>query len=350
VGGGHSSGSGRGFDRELTLAGRRVGEGAPVFVIAEAGVAHFGSLEKARALVDLARRAGADVVKFQVFRTEDLVSSAAPDWQRRLRSRELPPSAFREIRDYCVSMGIPFCATAHDEASLDVLDELGVPFYKIGSGEVANWRFIETIARRGKPVVLSTGMYSLDDVTRAVEVVGAAGNRALALLHCVTRYPTRPEEVNLRAMQTLRDRFDVVVGYSDHTQGTHLPLAAVALGARIIEKHITLDYDVPDAQDWKVSCGPADLPDFLRQVREVEAALGTGIKAPAAAEAQSLEWARKSLVAAIDIEEGTAITEAMLRAKRPGTGISPAELPRVVGRTAVERIPRDSLVRWEQIR
>ena len=136
------------FDRELTLAGRKVGEGNRVFVIAEAGVAHFGSLEKARGLVDLAARAGADVVKFQVFRADDLVASAAPEWQSRLRRRELPPEAFREIRDYCVAVGIPFCATAHDEGSLDVLDELGVPFYKIGSGEVSNWRFIENIARQ----------------------------------------------------------------------------------------------------------------------------------------------------------------------------------------------------------
>jgi N-acetylneuraminate synthase/N,N'-diacetyllegionaminate synthase len=338
------------FDRELTLAGRKVGDAGRVFVIAEAGVAHFGSLEKARGLVDLAVRAGADVVKFQVFRADDLVASAAPDWQSRLRRRELPPEAFREIRDYCVSAGIPFCATAHDEGSLDVLDELGVPFYKIGSGEVSNWKFVENVARRGKPVVLSTGMYTLDDVARAVDTVAAAGNPALALLHCVTRYPTNPSEANLLAMNTLRDRVGVVVGYSDHTTGFHVPLAAVALGARIVEKHITLDYDVPDAQDWKVSCGPADFPDFVRQMREIEAALGTGIKAPVASEAESLAWARKSLVAAVDIEEGARITDAMLRAKRPGTGISPADSDKVVGRTARERIAQDTLVRWDQIR
>lgn len=336
------------FSTRFAAAGRPVGQGAPVFVIAEAGVAHFGSLDKALRLVDLAADAGADAVKFQVFRAKDLVSSEAADWQRRLASRELPREAFADIRDYCAERGIPFFATAHDPGSLDWLDKLEVPFYKVGSGEVRNWPFLAEIARRGKPVFLSTGLYTQDDVARALEVFARAGNPDLAVLHCVTSYPTPPAEVNLRAMDAIR-ALGVITGYSDHTRGFHLPLAAAALGARVLEKHISLDFDVPDAQDWKVSCGPHDLKDFVDQVREVEAALGDGVKAPRPSEAAALEWARKSLVAARPIAAGAVIGPGDLAAKRPGTGIPPSELDTVLGRAAARDIPEDTVIQPEML-
>lgn len=336
------------FSSELALAGKPVGEGRPVFVIAEAGVAHFGSLEKAFRLVDLARSAGADAVKFQIFRTDELVSAASPEWRDRLRSRELPPSAFREIRAYCDEKGIPFCATAHDEPSLDALDSIGVPFYKIGSGELRNWRFVGRIARRGKPVVLSTGMYALDDVAAAVRVFEEAGNADLVLLHCVTLYPTPAAEVNLRAMEALRD-FGAIVGYSDHTAGFHVPLAAVARGARVLEKHITLDFDVPNAQDWKVSCGPHDFGEMLRQLREVESSLGAAVKAPRAGEAASVAWAAKSLVATRRLSRGETVVEDALAARRPGTGIPPSRLREVVGRRLATDVPDGALLAWDML-
>jgi N-acetylneuraminate synthase/N,N'-diacetyllegionaminate synthase len=341
---------GHSFNEEIRIGERVVGKGHPIFIIAEAGVAHFGSLNKARKLVDLAASAGADAVKFQVFQTAALVSSACPEWRRRLASRELPLEAIRDIRDYCIDRGIPFFATAHDLESLDWLDELGVCFYKVGSGEVRNWSYLEEIARRGKPVFLSTGMYTLDDVARALGIFAEAGNADLVVLHCVTSYPTPVVEVNLRAMDTIREVFRVITGYSDHTQGFHVPLAAAARGAKVLEKHISLDFNVPDAQDWKVSCGPHDFKTFVDQVREVEASLGSGIKVPSPAEKASLVWARKSLVAARRIPAGTIITLDDLTCKRPGTGIAPSEMNVVLGRTAEQDIPEDTLIQPEMLR
>jgi len=321
-----------------------------VFIIAEAGVAHFGSLEKAFRLVDLAVNAGADAVKFQIFKTDDLVSSGSPDWRRRLNSRQLSQDSFLEIRDYCIENGITFFATAHDQGSLSFLHELDVPFYKIGSGEVRNWPYLEEIARIGKPVFLSTGMYTMEDVAQALDIFAGAGNPDLAVLHCVTSYPTPPAQVNLRAMDTIRKTFGVIIGYSDHTQGFHVPLAAVARGAKVIEKHISLDFNVPDAQDWKVSCGPDDLKLFIQQLREVEAALGSGVKGPSPAENAALQWARKSLVAARHIPAGTIIGAADVTCKRPGTGIAPSDLHTVLGRKAVRDIPEDTVIEPEMLK
>jgi len=337
------------WNKMFYIGERPVGEGCPCFIIAEAGVAHFGSSDKALALVDLAVDAKADAVKFQTFRTDELISGSSGEWKDRLRPRELPPEAFADIRDYCRDKGIMFMSTAHDEPSLDAVDALGVPAFKIGSGELSNWDFTKNTASRGRPVILSTGMYTLNDVGRALDAVAETGNRDLAVLHCVTSYPTPPSQVNLRAMLTIRDTFGVVAGYSDHTAGFHLPLAAAALGAKVIEKHITLDFDIPNAQDWKVSCGPDDLRLFVSQVRDIEAGLGTGIKTPGEAEAESVAWARKSLVAARDLSPGEVLTPQMLKAKRPGTGISPEDMDKVLGRKVKSEIKKDTLITWEHL-
>lgn len=337
------------FAAQFEIAGRTVGNGAPCYVIAEAGVAHFGSLEKAFRLVDLAADAGADAVKFQIFSVEAMISNEAPQWRTRMQSRHLPSEAFFKIRDHCRERRITFFATAHDEPSLAVLDQLDVPVYKIGSGEVGNWPFLAAIARRGKPVILSTGMYTIADVRAALNIFAEVKCKDLAVLHCVTRYPTLPGEANLRAMDTIREQFGVTTGLSDHTAGFHIPLAAVARGATVLEKHITLDFDVPDAQDWRVSCGPETLAPMIRQIRDIEAALGTGEKVPAVAESESLAWARKSLVAAVNIAAGETVTAEKLVAKRPGTGLPPADLPRVAGRRAKVDIAADTLIRLDQL-
>ena len=337
------------FAQSFRFADREVGEGAPCLIIAEAGVAHFGDLDKALRLVDMAADAGADAVKFQLFQVDTLIASSCREWRDRLGSRRLEPEQFRVVRERCVERGIPFFATAHDEPSLDALDVLDVPAYKIGSGEVRNWDFIHQVASRGKPVILSTGMYRMDDVERAVEAVAQADNPDLALLHCVTIYPTSPEEVNLRAMDTLAERFGVVAGYSDHTQGIHFPLAAVARGAKILEKHISLDFDVLNAQDWKVSCDMASLASLVDLARQIEVGLGHGRKEPGLNEARSLEWARKSLVAARAIPAGTCIAPDMLAVKRPGTGIPPDNRERVVGRVAVLGIEPDTIITWDML-
>jgi N-acetylneuraminate synthase/N,N'-diacetyllegionaminate synthase len=334
------------FSRQITIADRIIGEGRPVFIIAEAGVAHFGSLDKAKALVDLAVKAGADAVKFQIFDTHALISQAAPDWIARLKSRELPYEAFEEIAAYCRAQGIIFLATAHDAPSLAFLRTLNVPAYKIGSGEVANWAYIAETAALGRPVILSTGMYRFEDIGQALKQFRAQRNPHLAVLHCVTQYPTPSEAVNLRAIQTIADTFGVISGYSDHTAGFHFALAAVALGAKIVEKHIGLDFNVPNAQDWKVACGPETLKPMIDQIRAIEAGLGSGRKEANAGEQDSLKWARKSLVAARSIQAGEYLAPEMLAIKRPGTGLAPDKLDQILGRRVKRAIKKDQLIEW----
>jgi N-acetylneuraminate synthase/N,N'-diacetyllegionaminate synthase len=337
------------FHAQFEIEGKPVGEGAPVYVIAEAGVAHFGNEEKAYRLVDLAVDAKADAVKFQVFNVENLISEELKDWKERLGSRQLPLEAFRRIKDYCKQKNITFFATAHDEPSLDFLTELDVPVYKVGSGEVGNWPFLQRIARLNKPMIFSTGMYSHNQIKEALDAIAQTGAKDIALLHCVTRYPTPPEDAALGMLGYLQNNCDAIIGYSDHTKGFHIPLAAVALGARIIEKHITLDYDVPNAQDWKVSCGPTDLARFIAELRDVEAALGLKHEEPQGAEAESLIWASKSLVATKPLAAGSVLKAEDVMAKRPGTGISPAEMHKIIGRTLKEDRPQDSVLKWEHI-
>lgn len=322
-----------GFPSHFEIAGRRIGPGEPCYVIAEGGVNHFGDMEKAYQLIDLAASAGADVYKTQHYRTERLVGPSAPEWRERLRSKELPDECIALMQERCRSRGIPFLCTGHDDIALDFLDKvLDVPAFKIGSGEVENWPFLADIARRGKPVILSTGMYELAQIREAISVMADNGCPALGILHCITSYPAPHATINLRVMNQIREFFPGPVGYSDHTEGTAIPLAAVALGADIIEKHITIDRDVPNAQDWKVSCDPSNLAAFVADIRAIEQALGGGPKMLGEKERAAILWARKSLTAAVDIPAGTRITAEMLIAQRPGTGMPPSRLREVLGR------------------
>jgi|LauGreDrversion4_2_1035121.scaffolds.fasta_scaffold288206_2 N,N'-diacetyllegionaminate synthase len=338
------------FNKSFSVDGRVVGEGAPVYIIAEAGVAHFGSEEKALRLVDLAVDAGADAVKFQVFDVNAMIADESPEWKQRLGPRQLPYAAFKRIQAYCKDKGISFFATAHDEPSLEYLASLEVPLYKIGSGEVGNWPYLAKVASLGKPVVFSTGMYLQAQVGEALQAIAATGNREVAVLHCVTDYPAAPTDIALGNMALIRERFSVITGYSDHTAGYHIPLAAVAMGARIIEKHITLDYDVPNAQDWKVSCGPDNLKTFISQVRDIEAAMTTRADGPTANERKSMLWASKSLVTRREIAVGQMITADDLCAKRPGGGISPSRLPEVIGRVARKALSKDKVIQPEDFK
>ena len=323
--------------------------GNKVYIIAEAGVAHFGSEEKAYQLVDLATKAGADAVKFQVFDVDAMIAEESHEWKERLLSRQLPYKSFERIQSYCLEKNITFFATAHDDPSLEFLATLDVPVYKVGSGEVGNWPYMHKVASLGKPLIFSTGMYRMEQIAEALNIVANTSNLDVALLHCITRYPTPPSEVNLGNMKKIRDRFHVITGYSDHTAGFHIPLASVALGASIVEKHISLDFNIPNAQDWKVSCGPNDLNHFVKQVREIEAVLVSRKEGPTDAELESLSWAGKSLVAKHDIKKNSLITENDLLVKRPGTGISPSKLDEVIGRRAKHRLKRDELVKWENL-
>jgi N-acetylneuraminate synthase/N,N'-diacetyllegionaminate synthase len=343
---------------EVEIAGRKVGPGHPCFVIAEAGVNHNGYLELAKKLVDVAVQAGADAIKFQTFKAERVVSAAAPKAEYQLQSTERSESQLEMLRRlelsaeghhmlqaYCQERGLLFMSTPFDEESADLLEELAVPVFKIGSGEVTSLPFLEYIGRKGKPIILSTGMSNLSEVDEAVRVIRRAGCRQLVLLHCVSNYPADPSDANLRAMHTMAMAFQVPVGYSDHTLGIEVPLAAAALGACVIEKHFTLDRNLP-GPDHRASLEPVELGAMVAGIRTVELALGHGEKQPALSEAGNRRVVRRSLAAACDIREGTVLSPEMLTQLRPATGISPALVEHVVGRRARRPLGSGELVTW----
>jgi N,N'-diacetyllegionaminate synthase len=345
----------------IRIGQREVGPGAPCFVIAEAGVNHNGEPELAKRLVEAAAEAGADAVKFQTFTASKVVAShaAKAHYQQETTARnesqldmvrrlELPAGALRELKRYCDRKGIVFISTPFDEESADALDKLGVPLFKIPSGEVVNHPFLEHVARKGKPVVMSTGMCYLSEVDEAVRVIKRTGNNQLILLHCLSNYPADAADVNLRAMATLQMAFGLPVGYSDHTLGVEVPLAAVALGACVIEKHLTLDRTLP-GPDHRSSAEPAELAVLVRGIRQVEVALGHGRKEPAASEADTAAAARRSLVAAFDIPSDTVLTEQHIAVKRPGTGLPPSMRQYLIGRRTRAAIPADTLLTLEHL-
>ncbi|BCB96078.1 N-acetylneuraminate synthase [Dissulfurispira thermophila] len=337
------------LNKKVKIGSKTIGAGNPVFIIAEAGVNHFGSIEIARHLVDMAVIARADAVKFQIFKTENLVSSVAHDWIERLKPKELPYDAFKNLKEYCEKKGIMFLATAHDDESLDFYESLEPIAYKIGSGELSNTPYLRKIAKKKKPVILSTGMYDIGDVRDVVNIFLDEGNTNLILLHCITCYPPVPEDINLRAINAMQKEFKCPVGYSDHTIGNDIVLAAVAMGASVIEKHIAVSKNTPGSQDCPVSCDERDLIELINSIRKIEKAIGTGIKSPSERELKSKEWARKSIVAKVDIKKGDLITEDMLTFKRPGTGISPEDISMVIGRKAKRDIKIDSIIRFDYL-
>jgi len=337
------------FQNYIDIPGHRIGPGESVLIIAEAGVAHFGDPCKARDLVDLAADAGADVLKVQAFHTDALVSACLPEWRDRLRPKEVDFDFLSRIKERCDERGILFLCTPHESSVLPWLDEWDVPLIKIGSGERGNTPFFREIAKLGKPVILSTGMYAQEHINQMLMEFSRAGLNELALMHCVTSYPAPVTDVNLRAMESLRTAFDGPVGYSDHTQGHHICLAAVAMGAQIIEKHITLDFNIPNAQDWKVSCGPDDFAEFVRLIREVESARGSSSKSLRECEKGASQWALKSLVSMRPLSAGHVLAEEDMVAKRPGNGISPAQLQEVIGRVLRVDLAEDDVLEWSML-
>lgn len=345
----------------LEIAGRRIGPGHPCFVIAEAGVNHNGSLDLARQLIDAAADAGADAVKFQTFQSEQLVTADAPkaDYQQQatgagesqfamLKRLELDEPAHRELMAHAAARGLIFLSTPFDEPSADLLETLALPAFKIPSGEVTNLPFLEYLARKRQPLILSTGMSTLAEVEAAVAAIRDAGGDALALLHCVSRYPAQPADANLRAMQTMAAKFAVPVGFSDHTLGTDIAIAAVALGACILEKHLTLDRTLP-GPDHAASLEPVDFAALVRGVRAIESALGHGRKEPVPGEANTAAVARKSLVAARDLAAGEVLDAGAIAIKRPGTGLAPALRSSMVGRSTRVAVPAGTLLTLEML-
>lgn len=331
------------------------------FVIAEAGVNHNGSLELALRIVEAARESGADAVKFQMFRAEALVSKHAAKalYQQRsmpgdcsqlemLRKLELSQSDVERLQRHCESCGIEFLSSAFDEESVSFLDALGMSSFKVPSGEISNLPLLECIGALGKPVILSTGMCWLGEVETALRVLDDAGAGEVTLLHCVTEYPAPHDQINLAAMATLRNAFGRGVGYSDHTAGHEVPLAAVALGATVLEKHFTLDRGMP-GPDHAASLEPDGFRQLVDSLRRVEQAIGDGRKRPAACELDNLQLVRRSITARCAISAGETISRERLVLKRPGHGLPAACLPLVEGRRARRDIEVDELIDWQDL-
>ena len=330
-----------------------------VYIIAEVGVNHNGKLDLALKLCDGAKEAGVDAVKFQTWKTENIVTAQARQaaYQTEntgveesqfdmLKKLELSYDHFRYIQDYCKKIGIDFLSTPDEEESLEFLVSLGLPFIKVGSGEVTNIPYLRKIASCGKPVILSTGMSTLAQVATAYDTLLQAGAPTVSLLHCTTNYPCPYDEVNLRAMQTLKDAFKCQVGYSDHTMGTEIPVAAVAMGAEIIEKHFTLDRTM-EGPDHKASLEPAELKLMVEQIRHIEVAMGDGIKRPNKSEAENAKVVQKSILAKRPIKMGETLTEEMLTVKRAGAGISASLWDNVIGAYAIKDFDIDEpIVLW----
>jgi N-acetylneuraminate synthase/N,N'-diacetyllegionaminate synthase len=338
------------------LAERAIGPGE-VFVIAEAGVNHDGEVDIAHQLIDAAADVGAGAVKFQTFVPEALAAERAPtaayqaasdagtDQRAMLTRLALPVDAWAALQRHARDRGIEFLSTPFDDASADLLEALDVPGFKVGSGELTNVPFLVRLARKGRPMIVSTGMATMLEVAAAVDAIRAAGLEQLALLHCVSAYPADPADANLRAMATMRDAFGLWTGWSDHTPGIELPVAATALGAKIIEKHLTLDRG-RRGPDHAMSLEPDAFAAMVEAIRTTEAATrGDGTKRPTAAELEIAAVARRSLHWARDLAAGTVIDEDALVAQRPGTGLSPTRIVDLVGRRTARAVAAGELVR-----
>lgn len=344
------------MDRVVTntvkLGAARIGGGARCFVIAEAGVNHNGDPALAARLVDAAADAGADAIKFQTFDPRALASATAPKaaYQERegsgsqlemLQKLDLPRDAYPALQRQAQQRGILFLSSPFDDVSAAFLDALGVPGFKVPSGELTNVPFLKRLARFGKPMLLSTGMANLAEVKAALDAIHGT---SLALFHCVSSYPTSPSDANLRAMATLRETFGVPVGWSDHLVDHHIATASVALGAELLEKHLTLDRAM-EGPDHAASTEPAEFKRLIRELRDVEASLGNGEKVPVAAEVDVAAVARKSLHWAASLPAGTQVTDAHLTTMRPGTGLSPALWESVSGRPLHRAVTKGEIVR-----
>ncbi|MBN2458164.1 N-acetylneuraminate synthase [Candidatus Woesearchaeota archaeon] len=345
----------------IKIENKTIGEGQPVFIIAEAGVNHNGSLKTALDMVNAAKESGADAIKFQTFKSESIVTVDTPSatYQKKntdseetqlemLRRYELKEDDFKELKRYCMESGIIFLSTAHTDDIIDFLDNL-VPAHKTGSGDLTNIPLLRKIAEKKKTMIVGTGMATMDEVRESLNAIHDEGNNDVVLLHCTTSYPCEPSDANLMAIKTMKDELGCLVGYSDHTTSTITPSVAVALGAVVIEKHFTLDNNMP-GPDHKASLNPAKLKDMIQNVRLTETLLGKGLKKPCQSELENISFIRKSLVAARDIKKGETIDTNNITIKRPGTGMKPASLYEIDRKKKAKNdIKKDTLIKEEDI-
>lgn len=330
-----------------------------VVIIAEAGVNHNGDVTLAKKMVDVAKSCGADAIKFQAFKTDCLVSKVAPkaEYQKKINKEqesqfemikklELNCKDYAIIKSYCDKKGVMFISSSFDLESIDLLNKLGLEIFKIPSGEITNLPYLSKIGGLKKKIIMSSGMANLKEVGEALQILEKGGTQIknITVLHCNTEYPTPFRDVNLRAMLTIKNTFKVAVGYSDHTLGIEVPIAAVSLGASIIEKHFTLDRNM-EGPDHKASVEPQELKAMIKAIRNIEKALGNGIKKPSQSELKNKEIVRKSIVAAENIKRGQAFTEENVTIKRPAMGISPMQWNKLIGKIAKRDFKKDELIR-----
>ena len=343
----------------VRIGDRPVGAGAPVYIIAEAGSNHDRDLDQARRLIDVAAEAGADAVKFQTFRADAIVAETPTRAQyldailppgqtmsELFAQLELPRDWHEPLARHAIDRGLDFLSTPFDHEAVDLLDQLGVKAFKVATYELWHLPLIRDIASRGKPIICSTGMADMADVQHAVDVVRETGNEQLILLHCVVNYPPPFADLNLRAIETMRQAFGVPVGWSDHTPGWLAPVVATTLGAAVIEKHFTTDRSRP-GPDHRFALEPDELTTMVRAIRDTESSLGNGIKRRPQSEDDLYVTARRSLFAARSIEAGAVLGEDDITILRPGTGLEVRDLPKVLGRTARRRIERHEPLTWE---
>jgi len=350
------------MERALELNGKIINQSGEVYFIAEIGSNHNGDMDLCRRLIDAAEDAGADAVKFQSWSDKSLISrseyeknTSYTDKKRHFGTLkemvtryQLTPDQHRDICEYCNDKNISFCSTPFSCEEVDMLDELNVPFFKIASMDVIHLPLLRHIARKGKPVILSTGMASLSEIERAVNTIFTEGNRQLALLHCVALYPPEDKAVNLRNIKLLSDIFQIPVGYSDHTIGITASLTSIALGARIVEKHFTLDKNMDGWDHW-ISSDPFELKTLITEGKRVNRLLGSYPRLVSEAEIEKAKAFRRSIVARHSLKKGHRITERDLDFKRPGTGIKPDEADYIIGRTLVKDIEYDDMFTWDHL-
>jgi len=346
----------------VRIGNRIIGENHPVFIIAEAGVNHNGDINLAKKLVAVAVETGADAVKFQNFKAENIVTKkvekakyqkettgANESQYEMLKKLELQESDFKRLAEYAKAKNIIFLSTPYDEQSVDLLDEIGVQAFKVASAEIINSQLLRCIASKAKPIILSTGMANLGEIEEGLNNIKDQGIKEIVLLHCITSYPARVAEMNLMVMKTLKCAFKVPVGLSDHTIGITIPIAAVALGACMIEKHFTLDKKL-SGPDHRASLDPHELKEMVKAIRDVEQAIGDGIKKPTQDEEKIKRVMRRRIVAQTDIAKDTVIIDDMLTTKRVGIGLQPKYIPSVIGRKALINIKQDEAITWKKIK
>lgn len=332
---------------KLRIGGRTLADGEPTFIIAEAGLNHDGKLAQAKKLVQYAADAGADAVKFQIYATEELCSSESPLFAR-FKSLEFSDDKWLELADFAKDYEIIFTASVFGEGSADLLEKIGSPMFKIASGDLTYLQLLSYVAKKARPIVLSTGMSTLSEIEDALDEIYGAGMRSVMLLHCVSMYPTAYEDANLRAIQTLKHAFGLPVGFSDHSEGTVLPALAVALGANAIEKHITPSRTLP-GPDHHLSLEPLEFKAMVEQIRLAEQAFGDGMKKPTQAERKMRDQGRRFITAKTEIASGATITRDLVKIVRANPAIEPKFVNLITGRRARRAIAKDQGITWQDV-